>query len=133
MSSRNSNSRISEEIVGQVAKYKYNGQWYSIKHNSKKKPKKQMCSGMWWNQLVMVTIQWKYYTAKKINVDRYLLTWNDVSSTLNEKVMHKTGGGYSKGEDGSQCSNSRSATHLLPNLEPQWLTLENGNDNSTCT
>lgn len=26
MSSRNSNARISEEIVGQVAKYKYNGQ-----------------------------------------------------------------------------------------------------------
>lgn len=28
--------------------------------------------------------------AKKIDADEYLLTWGDVSSTVHEKVMHKT-------------------------------------------
>lgn len=27
----------------------------------------------------------------KIDADEYLLTWNDASSTVNEKVMHETG------------------------------------------
>ena len=28
--------------------------------------------------------------AKNIDADEYLLTWNDVSSTVHEKVMRKT-------------------------------------------
>lgn len=79
------------------------------------------------------SIQQKYYIAKKINVDGYLLTWNDVSSIVNEKITRKTGREYIKGEEDSQYSNSRSAIYLVPNLEPQWPTLENGDDIITST
>lgn len=36
------------------------------------------------------SMQWKYYMAKKINAGDCSLTWDDVSSTVNEKVMHNT-------------------------------------------
>lgn len=80
------------------------------------------------------SIEWKYYTAKKIDAEEYLLAWHDASSTVYEKIMHKT---YFARVNVKRApilrSNSRSVAHLLPNLEPQWPPLENGNGSSVNT